>query len=135
MISNISELESGASAPFGKASGFCKMLSVVMLSVGAVHAAETDKPAKAEVIFDHPENFRDVRDAYMPSETSERGQLEMLRRYLTEVADSYIPDGCKLTMTFTDIDLAGDFEPWRGPQADDIRIIRDIYPPNFKFTW
>ena len=70
----------------------------------------------------------------MPSETSERGQLEMLRRYLTEVADSYIPDGCKLTMTFTDIDLAGDFEPWRGPQADDIRIIRDIYPPNFKFA-
>ena len=24
---------------------------------------------------------------------------------------------------------AGSFEPWRGPQAADVRIVRDIYPP------
>ncbi len=24
---------------------------------------------------------------------------------------------------------AGGFEPWRGPQAADVRIVRDIYPP------
>ena len=38
-------------------------------------------------------------------------------------------------MTFTDVDFAGDFEPWRGAQGDDIRIIKDIYPPDYKFTW
>ncbi len=46
--------------------------------------------------------------------------------------------GQKLTVTFTDIDLAGDFEPWRGSEGMDIRIVKDIYPPKmdleFKLT-
>ena len=25
--------------------------------------------------------------------------------------------------------MAGDFEPWRGPQMTDVRIVKDIYPP------
>ena len=29
----------------------------------------------------------------------------------------------------TDVDLAGDFEPWRGPDFTRVRVIRDIYPP------
>ena len=40
-----------------------------------------------------------------------------------------VPEGDKLTITFTDIDLAGDFEPWRGPQWDEVRIVKAIYPP------
>ena len=44
-------------------------------------------------------------------------------------------EGCKLTVTFTDIDLAGEFEPWRGPQFDEVRIVKDIYPPGFKFAY
>jgi hypothetical protein len=31
----------------------------------------------------------------------------------------------------TNIDLAGEFEPWRGPQFDRVRIMRDVYPPRF----
>ena len=38
-------------------------------------------------------------------------------------------------MTFSDIDLAGDFEPWRGPTWSDVRVVKSIYPPAFKFTW
>ena len=29
----------------------------------------------------------------------------------------------------TDVDVAGEFEPWRGPQFDRVRIMREIYPP------
>ena len=46
-----------------------------------------------------------------------------------------MPAGDKLTLTFTDIDLAGDFEPWHGGRFDEIRIIKEIYPPDFKFTY
>ena len=35
----------------------------------------------------------------------------------------------------TDIDLAGDFEPWRGPQFDQVRITRDIYPPRISLEF
>jgi hypothetical protein len=35
----------------------------------------------------------------------------------------------RLEVHFTDVQRAGSFEPWRGPQAADVRIVRDIYPP------
>ena len=38
-------------------------------------------------------------------------------------------------MTFTDIDLAGDFEPWRGGQWDSVRVVKSISPPAFKFIY
>ena len=34
---------------------------------------------------------------------------------------------CVLKITVTDVDLAGEFEPWRG--SPDVRVVRDIYPP------
>ena len=50
-------------------------------------------------------------------------------------AKRFVPAGCKLAITFTDIDLAGDFEPWHGPRTDDIRIVRDLYPPRLALTF
>ena len=40
-----------------------------------------------------------------------------------------LPAGERLQLTIVDIDRAGDYEPWRHPGQQDIRIIRDIYPP------
>ena len=36
----------------------------------------------------------------------------------------------KLNIRITDIDLAGDFELFRGPQADQVRIVKRLYPPH-----
>ncbi len=115
--------------------GTLGLISAVALTGGTARAAEAAAAAKTEVIFDHPENFKDIKTGSLSSEKGEQGQLEILRKGIVSTADNYLPDGCKLTMIFTDIDLAGDFEPWRGAQADDIRIIKDIYPPDYKFTW
>jgi hypothetical protein len=38
-------------------------------------------------------------------------------------------------MTFTDVDLAGQFEPWHSGALRDVRIVKGIYPPAFKFTY
>ena len=105
------------------------------LAAGFLRAADSPKPVRAEIVFDHPEKFTDVKDGYMPTDKGRDGILEQLRRHLVSQADYYIPEGCKLSMTFTDIDLAGDFEPWRGPTWSDVRIVKSIYPPAFKFTW
>lgn len=99
-------------------------------------AAATD--ARTEVIFSQPEKFTDVRDAYNASEMGRKANLDQIRDYLVSRAGKFVPDGQKLTVTFTDIDLAGDFEPWRGPEGMDIRVVKDIYPPRmdleFKLT-
>ena len=34
-----------------------------------------------------------------------------------------------LDIKVTDIDLAGNFEPWHGPQSDQVRITNGLYPP------
>ena len=48
---------------------------------------------------------------------------------MREMGERYVPAGMRLEIKVTDIDLAGDFEPWRGPQFGHVRITRDIYPP------
>ncbi|MBS0515368.1 MAG: DUF3016 domain-containing protein [Proteobacteria bacterium] len=52
-----------------------------------------------------------------------------LSTYLRQRADAILPPGQKLEVKFEDIKLAGDFEPWHGPNAQDIRFMKDIYPP------
>ena len=67
-----------------------------------------------------------------------KANLNQIREYLVSRANKRLAEGQKLTVTFTDIDLAGDFEPWRGPEGMDIRVVKDIYPPRmdleFKLT-
>jgi hypothetical protein len=106
-----------------------------LLAAGALRASEAATAPRTEVIFDHPEKFRDVRDANIPSDSGRDSILAEIRNHLVEKASSLVPDGYKLTVTFTDIKLAGDFEPWRGPQWDEVRIVKPVYPPYFKFSY
>jgi len=47
----------------------------------------------------------------------------------------FLKEGQTLSMTITDVDLAGEYEPWRSPDFDDIRIVKDIYPPRISFSF
>jgi hypothetical protein len=103
---------------------------------GAVFAA--DAPAtdsRVQVNFSHPDKFTDIRDSYAATDKGEAANLDSIRSYLQDKAAGYLPDGDKLEITFTDIDLAGDFEPWRRPGMDDVRIVKDIYPPRMDLSY
>lgn len=97
-------------------------------------AAETRIIARAEVLFFEPQKFTDVRDSQM-GDASRTTYLEQIRDHLLEQAKYRVPEGHLLNVTFTDIDMAGDFEPWRGPRFDDIRIVKDIYPPRISLSF
>jgi len=58
-----------------------------------------------------------------------------LQKFMREMGERYVPRGMQLEIKVTDIDLAGDFEPWRGPQFDQVRITRDIYPPRISLEF
>jgi hypothetical protein len=100
----------------------------------ALRAAETRTIARAEVLFFEPQKFTDVRDSYM-GDHERTTYLESIRDHLLEQAKYYVPEGHHLSVTFNDIDMAGDFEPWRGPRWDDVRIVKDIYPPRIKLSF
>jgi hypothetical protein len=106
-----------------------------LAAAGALRAADAAPLAQIEVFFDHPENFTDVKDRADPTDAGRDAILEALRGYIIGEAGKYLPAAFQLTIVFTDIDLAGDFESWRGAQYDTVRIIKPIYPPAFKFTY
>jgi hypothetical protein len=117
-----------------------KMLRLFPVALGMAAACalppDTAKlPPRTEVVFDHPERFRDIRDKEHPTEKGQDAILRSIRDYLVSRTAPMIPEGYKLTIRFTDIDLAGDFEPWRGQQWDEVRIVKQLYPPALKFTY
>lgn len=112
------------------------------MSAGFAYATDTDqtpdpknKASRIEVIFKDPEKFTDAKDGHFGSDKGRSWILDEIKSYIETLGDRYLPAGQKLQLTFTDVDLAGDFEPWRTPPADDIRIVKDIYPPRFEFTY
>ena len=61
--------------------------------------------------------------------------LADLANHLRYRAERVLPQGDDLHVTFTNVQRAGTYEPWRGPQWDDVRIIKDIYPPRIDLTF
>lgn len=111
------------------------LLALTVLSPAvALRAEEIRTIARAEVLFFEPEKFTDVRDSYM-GDATRTTYLEQIRDHVLEQAKYFVPEGHKLSVTFTDIDMAGDFEPWHGPRWDDIRVVKDIYPPRILLTF
>lgn len=118
------------------------LLFAALFGLGVVGSASAEDAAttnpKVKVEFVNLEKFSDVRDSYMPTEKGQAANAETIRQYIVQQASQYVPDGYTLDVSITNIDMAGDFEPWGKPGADDVRIVKDIYPPridlSFKLT-
>jgi hypothetical protein len=64
-----------------------------------------------------------------------RAALEAeITEYVQRLATRHLPAKAQLELTFNDIDLAGAYEPWR-PRLDNVRIIRDVYPPRLQLSY
>jgi hypothetical protein len=105
----------------------------VVLCLPAAPAAKTND--RVQVVFFEPDRFTDVKDSYMGTEKGQAAILDQIRDYVQERAAKMLGDGQTLTVTFTDIDLAGDYEPGRGPRSDEIRLVKEIYPPRIDLSF
>lgn len=115
-----------------------KMLLLAAACLGAVvlfGAPSAMAKPTVEVVFDHPEKFTDIKDSFMATDKGQQANLDEIKAFIEQRAERYLVEGEKFTITFTEIDLAGDFEPQRGPSAENIRVIKDIYPPRLDFTY
>jgi hypothetical protein len=117
-----------------------KTLAVVALLVAGLgltgcqtFPARANPASPVTVEFQNPDKFRDVRDS-LGGGTDENA-LAALRTYLQETAPTHLQPGQKLRVTFTDIDLAGDFPAAGGGRYDRVRLIRGIYIPRQEFSF
>ena len=105
-------------------------------SAGRAFAAAPTAPKpepRVSVIFVEPQKFTDVK--YDSRSDNSPDLLDQIQKFMCETGESYVATGMHLAIKVTDITLAGKFEPWRGSQFDDVRIVRSIYPPCFKLDF
>jgi len=114
------------------------LILAVLFGFGAVAPAvakDATPNSKVQVEFVNPEKFTDVRDGFVSSDKGRAANADAIRQYIEQRAGQYVPDGYALAVKVTNIDLAGDFEPWGQPGAEDVRIVKDIYPPRIDLSY
>jgi hypothetical protein len=102
---------------------------------GVAFAANPAGPApesRVTVVFVAPEKFTDVKYDWTGNSPD---LLDQIHKFMCETGARYVPEGMRLEIKITDISLAGEFEPWRGPSFDHVRIVRSIYPPRFNLEF
>ncbi|NQD36039.1 DUF3016 domain-containing protein [Permianibacter sp. IMCC34836] len=116
-----------------------KSRSRVVITAGLLSAfaaaavAETDSSAgPVKVVFQAPEKFTDVKERQFKTAPEKNANLSELKKWLEKRATRQLPAGQRLEIAINDIDLAGAFEPWNAPAMQDIRIVKDMYPPRMK---
>lgn len=116
-------------------------LSALLGATQVAVAAESKKPAgtmdsRITVKFVEPEKFTDIRDSWTDTTDSQREWvLSEIRKFLQQRGETSLREGLHLNVEVTDIDLAGDFEPWRFRTNQDIRVVKDIYPVRIKLVF
>ena len=108
-----------------------KYLTVIALLAGAL----TLGAVTVEVEYENPERYSDMEDNGFYSNRLFERFSENFTEFVKEKAGNYLPEDATLSMTVKDVDLAGEFELWRGPDFNDVRIIKEIYPPRLKFDY
>lgn len=108
-----------------------------LVAAGALHAFDPVKGLpRTEVVFFEPEKFTDVKEnGFSDNEKDRNAILGELRTYIIKQANRLLAPGQQLKITVTDVDLAGEFEPWHGSSMADIRIVKEIYPPDIKLAF
>jgi hypothetical protein len=113
---------------------FTLLLSVVSVGSACTDVTTASGPAIGiAVVFVQPQHFTDVR--YSKAEPNSLALLGELHTFMCKMGERYVPTGMQIEIKVTDIDLAGAFEPWRGPQFAYVRIIRNIYPPRLSLEF
>ncbi|MBB1088548.1 DUF3016 domain-containing protein [Lysobacter sp. SG-8] len=96
---------------------------------------ELETTGPVQVSWEDPSSFSELRGSGNRWEAEQGDWVNDLAEYLAERVGRVLPEGQRVAIHITDIDLAGDYEPGRGIDGDRIRLQRDIYPPRLRFDF
>jgi DUF3016 family protein len=121
---------------------FVLTLSCLLFATGAAarihNVTDADAPralpeqGPVTVRWEDPEQFTEIRYSHNPTESRRGDWVEQLALYLRKRAQPRLAAGERLEVIITNIERAGDFEPWLGINFHDTRIVRDYYPPRME---
>jgi hypothetical protein len=107
------------------------LLAALVLTAGCQTSAPVATPSVTKgnltVNFPDSDKYMDCREDF--NGPTSQHYLDIIAEHLQRVTAPRLAEGQKLAITFTDIDLAGDFQPGARPQMMDVRLIKEIYRP------
>ncbi|GAB5559092.1 MAG: hypothetical protein SynsKO_07390 [Synoicihabitans sp.] len=109
--------------------------SKLYLILGLVTGCWTASAANAvEVNFVDADNFTDFT-ASATASSSQKSYINELSKFIAGKMDNRLPPGFRAEVVVTDVDMAGEFEPWRRGGFEDVRIVKDLYPPRINLSF
>jgi len=96
------------------------LLPTTLLADGAV-----------ELTWKDPDSYRDIRPADEAAKRFRERLFRNIEQHLQHLAEK-LPEGSRLEITFTNLDLAGEVQTGR---HGSVRIIRDTQPARLEFSY
>ncbi|OOG37526.1 DUF3016 domain-containing protein [Rhodanobacter sp. C05] len=112
-----------------KSSPLLRLLCVACLAFASVMASAAAPPDNVNVHYKDPQHFTEAKRDVGVHMIDPDAYLKPFQAYIAQRASRILAPGQRLDIEVTDVDRAGEYEPWRGPRFNDVRIIKDIYPP------
>lgn len=85
--------------------------------------------------FNEPESFTDFQLTPFANDSQRDYLVRQMREEIGVAVNRYLPPGYQLALRITDVDMAGEFRPEYGPDADGIRVLRAIDPPRVEVEY
>lgn len=89
---------------------------------------------EAWVEWKDPDGYTDIRSGAQSAEGMRKSIAKSLGGEFGELA-ALLPPGYRLSVTVTDLDLAGEVDPVPTRQMRGIRVLKDIYFPRMTFDY
>lgn len=112
-----------------KSSPLFRLLCVASLALASAMAWAATPPDSVNMRYKDPQHFTEAKRSPGMHLIDANDYLKPLKDYIVQRASRILAPGQRLDIEVTDVKRAGEYEPWRGPRFDDVRIIKDIYPP------
>ena len=113
--------------------------SALFCQVALAEKAEVENPITEDGVvtieWHNPKKFRDLDSSLGLQSRFEQHFFDVMTKNINKEAVKILKPDQKLIMTVTDVDLAGDLRPTFGATSNDIRIVKDVYPPRIKFSY
>lgn len=117
------------------AAGLAPALFAMPAAAPAPASVAPASEASVSVTYVNPQTFSEARQFGQQDNSRGLDYLKLLKEHLIKQATRMLPPGDQLEVTITDIQLAGAYEPWHGPNFRYVRFMKDVYPPRIELTF
>jgi len=104
------------------------------LMAAALAVPASAQAGEAVVEWKHPEKYTDIRSGDQTVEGMRKSVAKSLGAEFSALA-ARLPPGYRLSVTVTDLDLAGEVDPVPMRQMNEIRVLKDVHFPRMVFDY